>query len=154
MSLMRRWPIVAFLIWTAYVWTTRIVNAWSAGDESTPAKAISTVVAVSLIVGVVLGITALVRARTRPFAAPEVRVFVTLAWATIVVWALRMPQIALDGDRDVPFKVVHVILGAVSIALALGAMAKAKRDAETTTVTPVGTDAPVTPVSPAAKAAR
>ncbi len=38
------------------------------------------------------------------------------AW-TVAVWVVRIPMIALD-DRSVGFKVVHAVLGLISIGLA------------------------------------
>jgi hypothetical protein len=135
MSLSRSWlrrraPIIAFLAWTAYVWTTRIVNAWTASDESTAAKVLSTVIAVALLVGALGGAAIVVKARARSFDARESSWFVWLARAAFVVWAVRVPQILLDGGRDVPFKVVHVVLGVISVALAAWTLVRAGHDAE------------------------
>jgi hypothetical protein len=116
--LRRRWPVIAFLAWTAYVWVTRIVNAWTASDESTLAKSISTVIAAGLVVAAGWGTAVLVRSRARRLTEGEVQFFTLFAGATVVVWALRIPQILLDGARDVPFKAVHVVLGVISVALA------------------------------------
>ena len=127
--LRRRWSLVVLVVWTAYVWTTRIVNAWSASDESTSAKVISTVCAVALLALAAGVARVLVVARGRAFTAGEVRLVTVLAGATVVVWALRIPQILLD-DRGAAFKAVHVVLGALSIALAALGWRAATRELE------------------------
>jgi hypothetical protein len=116
--LRRRWPIIAFAAWSAYVWVTRIANAWTPGsEETTAAKVVSTVSAGVLLVGVLATAVILVRARARALAAAEVlalRVFVGL---TVAVWAVRVPQILLDGEHNVGFKVVHTALAVLSVVL-------------------------------------
>jgi hypothetical protein len=46
---------------------------------------------------------------------------VVVGWCvwTTAVWLVRVPQITL-ANHDVPFKVVHGVLGLLSIALAVG----------------------------------
>jgi hypothetical protein len=152
MSLRRRWPIVLFLVWTAYVWTTRIVNAWTASDESTGAKVLSSVVASGLLVLTAFAAAALIKARSRRLDAGQIAFFGWFVRVTWLVWALRIPQILLDGARDVPFKVVHVVLGAISIGLAALALARVKAEAD---AVDGEAGAPSKPsVSPAAKASR
>ena len=142
----RRWPMIVFVLWTLYVWTTRIVNAWSASDESTGAKVVSTISAVVLLVGAIAVARVLVVARQRTLTGVEARLVTILGVGTIVVWAVRIPQILLD-DRGAAFKAVHVVLGAISIALALLSMRVASRS--------VADDHAATPVvSPAANAGR
>lgn len=116
--LRRRWPVLLFALWTGYVWVTRIVNAWTASTEAMTAKVISTIVSVVLVAGAVALLATLVRARARVLDAVEVRVLQVMSIATLVVWAVRVPQILLDGDHDVPFKVVHVTLAVISLVLA------------------------------------
>jgi len=116
--LRRRWPVLLFALWTGYVWVTRIVNAWTASTETVTAKVVSTVVSVVLVAGAVALLAILARARSRPLEAIEVRVLRTMSVATLVVWVVRVPQILLDADHDVPFKVVHVTLAVLSLVLA------------------------------------
>ncbi len=148
--LRRRWSIIAFLAWTAYVWVTRIVNAWTASDETTAAKTISTVIAAALVAAAVYGAAVVVRSRSRRLAAAEVTFFTWFAGATLVVWAFRVPQILLDGARDVPFKTVHVVLGIISVTLA-GLTYRAVRADVAAGADPVAGDRAV---SPGARAAR
>jgi hypothetical protein len=114
----RRWPILAFAAWSGYVWVTRISNAWGpSSTESTSAKVVSTVSAGLLLVGVVAALAILVRARTRAFAATEVLVLRVFVGLTIAVWAVRVPQILLDGEHNAAFKVVHTALAVISVGL-------------------------------------
>jgi hypothetical protein len=152
MSLRRRWPIVVFLVWTAYVWTTRIVNAWTASDEATGAKVLSTIVAGGLLAATAYGAAVLIRARSHRFDMASITFFRWFVRATWLVWALRIPQILFDGARDVPFKVVHVVLGAISIGLAAWALRRV--DAEAVADDDEAGDRPNVSVSPAAKASR
>ena len=50
-----------------------------------------------------------------PWAVPA------LAVATVVVWAVRVPLV-LASDHEAAFVVVHLVLAAVSVALAAGAL--------------------------------
>ena len=96
--------------WTAYVWITRIVNAWGDAAMSTSGKWITTAASVALV--------ALAGAATwAVFAGRAVRLIPIFLVVTVAVWAIRVPQILLD-DHDVPFKVVHLTLGVISVALA------------------------------------
>jgi len=116
--LRRRWPILAFAAWSAYVWITRISNAWGpASEETTSAKVISTVSAGVLLVAVLATVAILVRARTRGFVAAEVLVLRVFVGLTVAVWAVRVPQILLDGEHNVGFKVVHTALAVISVGL-------------------------------------
>jgi len=40
---------------------------------------------------------------------------------TLFVWLTRIKNILEDGDRDAAFKAVHVVLAAISVALAVAA---------------------------------
>ena len=144
--LKRRWPIIVFVVWTVYVWTTRIVNAWSASDESTTAKVISTASAVVLLgLGIAVA-RVLVVARARAMTAGESRLVMILAAGTIVVWVVRVPQLLLD-DRGAAFKVVHLVLGAISVGLAALSIRRARAESH-------AEDEPARAVSPAANGAR
>lgn len=144
--LRRRWPVLVFALWTAYVWVTRIVNAWTVSDEAMAAKVISTVVSVVLVAGAGALLATLVRARARALQAIEVRLLQAMSVATLVVWAVRVPQILL-AEHEVPFKVVHVTLAVISLVLAGLTWRVAAREAEV--------DRPHTPdVSPAISASR
>lgn len=98
----------AFAAWTVFVWGTRIRTILS--DDG---GAVALAVAVGLTV---LGVLVAVDAATKrlPWAVPWA------VLATVVVWAVRAPQV-LVNDHGVGFKVVHVALAVVSVALAIGA---------------------------------
>ena len=103
----RPWPLIAFFAWTVFVWAGRIRNGGSV------------LLAASFLV---LAAIALWR-RGRWITA--------LAGWTIAVWAVRTPYI-LVHDHPVGFKVVHTVLAAVSIALAVSAQRHVQREREAT----------------------
>lgn len=118
--LRRRWPIPVFIVWSAFIWVTRILNAWApTSEESTTAKLVSTVTAGALLVGVVAAAAILVRARSRDLEPVETLVLRIVAGATVAVWAVRIPLIVADPGHVVGFKVVHVALGVLSVVLAV-----------------------------------
>ncbi|MEY2433430.1 MAG: hypothetical protein QOC92_3155 [Acidimicrobiaceae bacterium] len=105
---MRRWPLYALIAWTVFVWAGRIRNGGSV------------LLAASFLV---LAVVALWR-RGR-------WVTVLAAW-TVGVWAVRTP-IILVRDYSAGFKVVHTVLAAASIALAISAERHIQRERETAT---------------------
>ena len=95
-----RLPSVQLALWTTFIWGVRIKNA----DGSVGA------IALSLLL---IGLAVLVLAtRSNGFAV------VLLAGLTVVVWVVRVIDIAFLSDHPGGFKVVHVALGVVSILLA------------------------------------
>ena len=54
-----------------------------------------------------------------PLTVGAARFLQVFCGVTVVVWVVRAVQI-IASDHDVPFKVVHVVLGVISIALAAG----------------------------------
>jgi hypothetical protein len=109
-----RWPVALFVLWTVFVWVTRISNVL--GDD-TANKPLALALALSVLVPTVTAGVVLVRARRRALVGAEVRLWQAVAGWTALVWLVRGAEIALD-DRGVGFKVVHVAIGAISIALA------------------------------------
>lgn len=115
----RRWALLAvFVAWTSYVWVSRIVNAWGSSTESTGDKVVSTVLSGLLLALAIGGVVVLVRTWKAPLAVGAARFLEVFCGVTVVVWVVRAGQIALS-DREIGFKVVHVVLGLVSIALAV-----------------------------------
>jgi hypothetical protein len=97
------WPLIAFFAWTVFVWAGRIRNGGSV-----------------VLAGSFLALAAIaVWQRGRWITA-------LVLW-TIGVWAVRTPQILLD-DQSGGFKVVHTVLAAVSIALAISAQRHVQRE--------------------------
>jgi len=117
----RHWALLAtFVVWTTYVWVTRIVNAWGASStETTGGKVVSTVLSGVMLVLALGGVAVLVQAWRRPLTVGAARFLQVFCGVTVVVWVVRSVQI-VASDHDVPFKVVHVVLGVISIALAAG----------------------------------
>ena len=114
----RRWALLAvFVAWTTYVWVTRITNTWGSGIETTGAKVFSTVLSGVMLAFAVGGVVVLVQTWKRPLAVGAARFLQVFCGVTVVVWVVRAVQI-VASDHDVPFKVVHVVLGVISIALA------------------------------------
>jgi hypothetical protein len=109
----RPWPQIAFVAWTVFVWAGRIRNGGSV-----------------LLAGsfLVLAAAVLVLWRGRYLVASMTAL---VAW-TIGVWAVRTPQILLD-DQSAGFKVVHTVLAAVSIWLAIAAQRHVQRERKTAT---------------------
>ncbi|MBA2280807.1 MAG: hypothetical protein M3527_07250 [Actinomycetota bacterium] len=96
-----RWVPIALALWTLFVWGTRIKNA----DGS--------VVVILLSLTFVAG--ALLVLATKGHALPTVM----LAGWTVVVWLVRIPDIVFfSPERSTAFKLVHVAIGLVSMALA------------------------------------
>jgi hypothetical protein len=109
--------VYAFAAWTVFVWANRIRNILddSAADGTSGAGNPVDLVAAGVMVGLAV-LVALAAWRGRPaWAVPA------LAVATVVTWAVRVPQVLSNPQWSVPFQVVHVGLAVVSIALAYGA---------------------------------
>jgi hypothetical protein len=120
-----RWPVAALVLWSVYVWTTRIVNTVT-GDEAgwmTSVTLSLSVIGLAGAAGVVL-----VRARSRALTVVEARIWQALAVWTVLVWLVRGVEIAVS-DHEIGFKVVHIVLGVVSIALAAATGRLATREA-------------------------
>jgi hypothetical protein len=104
--------LVAFGAWTLFVWATRIGTATDEGAWGRVALA-----AAFTVVGLALLVVAW-RARGRALTAGEVlAVRLAAAW-TVGVWVVRAVQIPL-ADHEAAFVVVHLVLAAVSVALAI-----------------------------------
>lgn len=114
---MRREPmVVAFVVWTLVVWGQRISNIWRDQDLDTSGQLSRSALAASFVVLALVAAVAAWRAGRETFVRA---VAVLGAWTTIV-WLVRATGILL-GDRSAGFKIVHIVLAAVSIALALAA---------------------------------
>jgi len=116
-------PAVALSLWTLYVWSTRIRNAWGDDDLSAGAAWAATALSASFIA--FAGATLAWAWTTRRTGFPPCTRYLLVPFAvwTTAVWAVRGADIAL-GDHDVAFVVVHVALGVISAALAWWAVSR------------------------------
>lgn len=120
---MRRRPAaLALAVWTLLVWATRIANIWDDTALDTGEKLGRTGLAVSFTVLGAAVLVALWR-RTDRWVRPAVGALA--AWTT-VVWVVRDVRI-VGSDHDLGFTLVHVVLGVVSVALAVLAWREASR---------------------------
>jgi hypothetical protein len=112
---MRRYPaVLALVIWTLFVWTTRINNVWRDTDLSTGEKLGRTGLAASFTV---LAAAVLVALWQRAPRMTTMTAGALGAWTTLV-WVVRDARI-VAADHDLGFTLVHLGLGVVSIALAV-----------------------------------
>jgi hypothetical protein len=111
------WATVSFLAWTTFVWAGRIRNAMA--DDALDGGGRTGPVFLSLSFLVPAAVLAVLLAGERGHRVGRGRsvLLVGLAGWTTAVWAVRVLDIALAGDHDVPFVAVHTVLGVVSIAL-------------------------------------
>ena len=120
---MRRSAALALAGWTAFVWITRIRNAARDGD--------SVLAYVLPLVFLVLAIGILgTLGRDR-------RWVLGLAALTVVVWPIRTVDIAASG-HSIGFVIVHVAIGAISVALAALAYRESRRAEATPAPAPTG----------------
>lgn len=132
-------PVGALLAWTTFVWVGRIRNAISDPDLSGADRIGPLVLSASfLVLAVVVG-ALLYRdhVASSTSSAGALRIAVrTFAAVTVAFWVVRAVQIAVRHPDDVPFVVVHVVLAAVSISLAIWAVVATDRQyAHITSVT-------------------
>ncbi len=117
MTRLRPYPVAALAAWTVLTWGNRLHLAWGDDALDVGAKVAATVpVAVFCALGLAAGVVVL-----RPGAVLDGRgrtlVRGLAAW-TIGYWLVRLPLILL-GDSSVGFEVVHTVLAAVSVVLAV-----------------------------------
>lgn len=111
--------LMVFAAWSVLVWAGRIDNVLSDPDLSAGGQAARLTLALSFVAsGMAVGVLAV---RGRPLTERgRMLVRATAAW-TVGVWLVRGGQIAF-GSHSGGFIVVHLVLGAVSIGLALVAL--------------------------------
>lgn len=119
MTLRSRLVLLAFVLWTVFVWGNRISNTLRS-DESVGAKTFSTVLSIVLLGFAVAVVVVVVKAWSAPISVGGAKVLMIAAALTVVVWLVRVPMILIadHGDKDPGFKIVHVALGVVSVVLA------------------------------------
>lgn len=109
----RRLPVLAFVVWTVLVWTSRIRNVLADDDLSTGGRTWRLAAAIAFVL---LGVATAIEWR-RGRLGPVLPVLV--GW-TVVWWSVRGIGIIVD-DHDLGFTVVHTVLMIVSIGLAMWA---------------------------------
>lgn len=109
--------LISFVVWTLFVWTNRISNTLRSTTDSSSTKVFSTVLSLVMCALAVTVVWVLVRAWRSGVAAAQVPVLMAASVVTILVWLVRVPQILL-ADHGAPFKIVHALLGVVSVVLA------------------------------------
>ena len=105
---MRRWALIAFVGWTVFVWAGRIRNGGSV-----------------LLAASFLALAAMALWRRGRWITALV------VW-TVGVWVVRTPLI-LVHDHPGGFKVIHTVLAAVSVGLALSAQRHVQRERQAAT---------------------
>lgn len=110
--MLRRHPFaVALVVWTFFVWTTRIRNIWTDEALTTGEQWARTALAGSFTVLAVGVVVALVQREA--WLRPAVGALA--AWS-VLVWLVRSVGIA-TADHDLGFVVVHLVLAVVSALL-------------------------------------
>jgi hypothetical protein len=119
MNLRSRIVLLAFVLWTVFVWGNRISNTLRS-EESASSKTFSTVLSVILLAFAVAVIVVVAKAWKSQISLSGAKVLIAAAVLTVVVWLVRVPMILMadHGDKDPGFKIVHVGLGVVSVVLA------------------------------------
>jgi hypothetical protein len=112
------WPVVALVVWSLYVWGTRISNALGDPALSIGGKAFSGGLSLTFVALAVAGIAIVARSWSRARTPIEVGVLRAFAGWTVAVWVVRVPMIVV-ADHVVGFKVVHAMLGVISVVLAV-----------------------------------
>jgi hypothetical protein len=122
----RRWPVLALVGWSAFLWITRINNAFADDGANKP---LALALAASILVLAAASAVVLVRRRSQPTTEPDQRLWLAFAGWTVLVWVARGIEITLS-DHELGFKLVHVMLGVVSVALAAAVVGVVRRERE------------------------
>lgn len=99
--------------WTVFVWVTRIRNVVGDDDLSNVGRTQGLLLSGSFLALAAIAAAAVLAGHERRRA-----VVALLALWTVAVWVVRSAQIA-TSDHGVGFIVVHLVLGVVSVALAV-----------------------------------
>ena len=124
----RRASFGFFIVWTVFVWGNRISNALNS-DESTGGKIFSVVLSLVMLAFALSVALIWVRQRFTQLSESMVRVITAAGVVTVLVWLVRIPQIAL-GDHDAGFIIVHALLGVISIVISVFMVRRARADLE------------------------
>ena len=106
-------PVLLLALWTLFVWLTRVRNVVGDDDLGAGGRVAGLALAGSFVVLAAVVLEGL-RRRDRRL---EVATVALAAW-TVLVWLVRGVDIALGG-HSTGFVVVHLVLAATSVALAV-----------------------------------
>ena len=118
---LRHPAVLAFGAWNAAIWLLRIRNIVLADELSLGARLLWMVPALVFGLGGLVCLVAWWSGGSVP-----IRLLVAVASATILYWPVRTLLILLGG-HTVGFVVVHLVLAAVSVALAFAAGRQVRR---------------------------
>jgi hypothetical protein len=111
--------VVALLAWTAFVWVGRIRNALADPALDDGGRTGPILLSLSFLVPAAAVAVLLARSwRGGGSSALRAAVLALAGWS-VAVWVVRVADIALAGDHEVGFVVVHAVLGVGSILLAV-----------------------------------
>lgn len=125
MTLPKPPAVVAFAVWTSFVWGQRIVNI--ARDSEATGLDLARAVAF-----VAVGLAVAWVALAQPATDVARRVVDVAAAVTVLLWAVQMIAIPMR-DHTTAFVVVHLALGVISITLAVLASRSVRRTRVDTT---------------------
>lgn len=116
---LRPYPALALVVVTLFIWLTRVPLAWSTTDGGFTRKLVPVIPVLLFVVPAALALGWALADGSLGARRPGLLVRVLAVW-TVGYWAVRLPLILLH-DHPVPFKVVHGVLAAVSVAASTAA---------------------------------
>ncbi|MEY2461979.1 MAG: hypothetical protein QOH64_117 [Acidimicrobiaceae bacterium] len=123
------WAVVAFAAWTLFVWVGRIRNVWADASLDTTEKVGSSALATTFVVFASLTLVWAIGRRRAGLPPSMVYLVGTFAAWTTGVWVVRSIGIWLH-EHPVGFKLVHTVLAAISITLAVAAVRRLRSASE------------------------
>lgn len=105
------------VVWTVFVWASRIRNIWNDDELSTSGQLLRTVFAVIFLTFAAALVQRLVARRGEPLRRGDRALLLAFVLWTVGFWLVRGIGIIVD-DHSFGFTVVHTVLMVVSIAIA------------------------------------
>ena len=118
MERFRPYPVAVFSAVTLLIWGNRVWLAWTDQKLDLTGK-LGYSVPITCFVAAAVAVLVL-QLRGRQLSAGFGTLVAVFAGGTVLYWAVRLPVILLH-DHPVPFKIVHSVLAAASVALAVRA---------------------------------
>lgn len=131
---LRPYPVFALVAATLFIWVTRVPLAWSTTDGGIGDKLVPVIPVLFFVVPAALALVWAIAGGSFTVARTATLVRGLAIW-TALYWAVRLPFILIH-DHPVPFKVVHVVLAAVSVGAAAWAWMTLRRTARTALTAP------------------